>query len=72
MQKEWVWIRGYEGKYEVNEHGIVRSYQRSRQPRILKPYPRGNGNRSSYGLCIKGKRQEFYAEDLRKTYFGAP
>ena len=32
--EEWKWVEGYEGKYEVSNHGRVKSYYRIDGPRI--------------------------------------
>lgn len=69
--EKWKTIVGYEGLYEVNEHGIVRSYHHSKKPKILQTYWRSKDKIPSYGLYDKhGKRTEVYQETLRETYFG--
>lgn len=64
--ERWLPVVGYEGLYEVSDHGRVRSldreYTRSdgvrtrRSGRVLKPVPNSNGRHQVY-LCVPGGKQ---------------
>lgn len=53
----WKDIAGYENKYQVSNHGRVRSinYNNTGQMKILKPYP-SHGGYLVVTLCKEGKR----------------
>lgn len=47
MKKErWLPVVGFEGRYEVSDHGRVRSFQRGAKGRLLRPGKMGSGHLS--------------------------
>ena len=69
MTEEWRFIKGYEGIYEVSNHGIVRSVTRklpdgrTRKGIVLRPYIDEDGYKH-VSLCKNGKMKHFIVHRL--------
>lgn len=83
-QERWLPVLGYEGFYEISDHGRVRSAERTvphgertkqMRGRILKPWLSGGGSTQRYQIGLSdetGRRQRYYVHILVLEAFIGP
>jgi DNA-binding transcriptional regulator YiaG len=69
---EWRDIPGYEGRYEVSEHGEVRRLYRTKPSRTVKPTPRRSGGYLSVCLCVGNRPKTHFVHRLVMLAFVGP
>jgi len=68
---EWRPVVGYEGRYEVSDDGQVRSFVRSPEGRLLKPWVSGLGHKK-VALHKNGRQKSHWVHQLVAAAFIGP
>lgn len=74
-EETWRWVPGYEGAYEVSDHGRVRSWRkwtRGPAPRYLKPQPHVKYGHRKVMLWSQGAYDNWYVHRLVLAAFVGP
>ena len=69
--ERWKPVPGYEGLYEVSDHGRVLSH-RGRAPKILRPYQTGNGHFQVDLRDGRGRKQPRVHQLVMEAFVGPP